>query len=259
MTNGSVAVFDSDVRRHLAFVRMSLPDLGVEGETAGAVRAAIEGHLAFMREKGPGEIDTEPVQRLKAHLRYAEAVSAIEVMGLGAEHARFLDLPFYQTGRVRKNPIGEADVRIVLALLEATRPHHAFVAGDLSDPHGTHRMCLDAVRAALHRYEPAASEGDGEAARRPLVWLYRGAWQEWEIHRADVFVPLSKANLDRKIEAIFKHESQKDRAMFPGAYDAREFWERARDRNQDTARALNRLGLPEFYAAEAYVTTERLD
>ena len=103
----------------------------------------------------------------------------------------------------------------------------------------------------------AAVHGDGGTAA-PLVWLYRGAWQEWEIHAADVFLPLSKADLDRKLEAIFKHESQKDRAMFPGAYDDREFWQRARDRNTDTARALDRLGLPEFYAAEAFVTTYAL-
>jgi glucosamine-6-phosphate deaminase len=125
-------------------------------------------------------------------------------------------------------------------------------------------MCYAAIEAALDRYAPAPagdgapSNGEAERAGRPLVWLYRGAWQEWEIHRADVFLPMSKADLDRKIEAIFKHESQKDRAMFPGAYDAREFWQRARDRNRDTAKALDRLGLPEFYAAEAYVVAERL-
>ncbi|HLT47839.1 MAG TPA: glucosamine-6-phosphate deaminase [Rubricoccaceae bacterium] len=260
MTNGSVAVFDGDVKRYLRFVRMSLGDLAVEGAAAEAARAAIDGHIDFVRSKRPAEVDTDAVQRLKAHVRYAEAIHAIEVLGLHAADARFLDLPFYKTGLVRKNPIGEGDIQIVLGLLDETRPHHVFVAGDLSDPHGTHRMCYAAIAAALDRYEPgagadAASNGEG---RRPLVWLYRGAWQEWEIHRADVFLPMSKADLDRKIEAIFKHESQKDRAMFPGAYDAREFWQRARDRNRETARALDRLGLPEFYAAEAYVVTEQL-
>src|SRR5690606_38489431 len=104
----------------------------------------------------------------------------------------------------------------------------------------------------------AAQKTDGKLEAGPLVWLYRGAWQEWEIHQADVFLPMSKADLDRKVEAIFKHESQKDRAMFPGAYDEREFWQRARDRNTNTADALNKLGLPEFYAAEAFVTTYEL-
>src|SRR5690606_33300589 len=184
--------------------------------------------------KKPGEIDLPEVQAIKAHIRYAEAIAGIEVMGLDERHARFLDMPFYKTGTVRKDPIGEADVRVVLDLLEEIRPTHLFVAGDLSDPHGTHRMCYNAIKAALQRYNARhASTADAEdAPALPLVWLSRGAWQEWEIHKADVFLPLSKADLDRKIEAIYKHESQKDRAMFPGAYDAREFWQRARDRNR---------------------------
>jgi len=287
MTNGSVAVFDSDVRRYLGFARRSLGLLALPEEQADRARVGIERRIGEVERKRPGEVDSEPVQQLKAHIRYAEAVSAIEVLGLGEEHARFLDMPFYKTGRVKKDPIGEEDVRIVLALLEELRPDHVFVAGDLSDPHGTHRMCYAAIRDALDRYAPAAGEdvpageaaGEGEGAptgasgngaaggdghregptaRGPLVWLYRGAWQEWEIHDADVFLPMSKADLDRKIEAIYKHESQKDRAMFPGAYDTREFWERARDRNRATAESLDCLGLPAFYAAEAYVTTDRL-
>jgi glucosamine-6-phosphate deaminase len=174
-------------------------------------------------------------------------------MGLDASHARFLDMPFYQTGMVRKKPIGPEDVAIVRELLEEIKPSHIFVAGDLSDPHGTHRTCYAAIAAAIDAYhERTGQESD------PTIWLYRGAWQEWEIDRAEVFVPMSKADLARKIEAIFKHESQKDRAMFPGAYDAREFWERARDRNCRTADQLNKLGLPEFYAAEAYVKATRL-
>jgi glucosamine-6-phosphate deaminase len=170
---------------------------------------------------------------------------------------------------VRKDPISEADVQVVLNLLNEIQPHHIFVAGDLSDPHGTHRMCYVAIREALARYRkergftdvsslqvtPEAIQYAPSAEHQPLVWLYRGAWQEWEIDRVDVFIPMSKADLDRKIEAVYKHESQKDRAMFPGAYDTREFWERARDRNRATADALNKLGLPEFYVAEAYVTS----
>ncbi|WP_054683716.1 glucosamine-6-phosphate deaminase [Rhodothermus marinus] len=249
MTNGSVAVFDADVRRYLRFVELSHDILGLEGEALERFRARQQEILDFFARKKPGEVDLEVIQKLKAHIRYAEAVAAIEVMGLTAEHARFLDMPFYRTGTVRKDPIGEADIRIVLDLLEEIRPHHIFVAGDLSDPHGTHRMCYTAIQQALQRYHRAHPRKEW-----PLVWLYRGAWQEWEVHQADVFLPMSKADLDRKIEAIFKHESQKDRAMFPGAYDDREFWQRARDRNRGTAETLNRLGLPEFYAAEAFVT-----
>jgi glucosamine-6-phosphate deaminase len=242
MTNGSVAVFDEDLRRHLGFVELSAKILlGDAGFDEGA------GHISeinrFLDAKRPAEVDTEDVQRLKAFIRYTEAVAAIHVMGLASTSARFLDMPFYKTGRVKKDPVGEADIGIVLDLLNELKPQHIFVAGDLSDPHGTHRLCYSAIRTAVSRY------GD-----KPLIWLYRGAWQEWEIHQADAFVPLSKADLDQKIEAIFKHESQKDRALFPGAYDSREFWQRARDRNRHTAAALDRLGLPQFFAAEAFVT-----
>ncbi len=272
MTNGSVAVFDADVRRYLQFMDMAMEVLGADPELMQKVHAQKDRLLKFLEKKGPGEVDLEEIQRLKAYIRYSEAVAGIEVMGLGPEHARFMDMPFYKTGRVRKSPVGPADIQKVLDLLNEVKPDHVFVAGDLSDPHGTHRMCYFAIREALKLYnqqsDPAEADESGKDKKgarktksagggvaKPQVWLYRGAWQEWEIARADVFIPLSKADLDRKIEAIFKHESQKDRAMFPGAYDTREFWQRAMDRNRNTADELNRLGLPEFFAAEAFVTT----
>ncbi len=268
MTNGSVAVFDSDVRRYLKFVEMSMAVFGLHESTTATFKEEYERILDFIDKKTPGDIDIEEVQKIKAFIRYSEAIAGIEVLGLSAQNARFLDMPFYKTGTVRKDPINEADVQVVLGLLNEIKPHHIFVAGDLSDPHGTHRMCYMAIKEALNRYRkergvtdasslqvtPEAIQYAPVAEHSPLVWLYRGAWQEWEIDRVDVFIPMSKADLDRKIEAVFKHESQKDRAMFPGAYDTREFWERARDRNRATADALNKLGLPEFYVAEAYVT-----
>ncbi len=268
MTNGSVAVFDADVRRYLQFVDMSMEVFGIEKKALQHFHKESERILDFIEKKKPGEVDIEEVQKIKAFIRYSEAIAGIEVLGLTPENARFLDMPFYKTGTVRKDPISEADVQVVLNLLNEIEPHHIFVAGDLSDPHGTHRMCYDAIREALSRYrkekgiiDPGQLQVTAEAVQyapstehQPLVWLYRGAWQEWEIDKVDVFIPMSKADLDRKIEAVYKHESQKDRAMFPGAYDAREFWERARDRNRATADALNKLGLPEFYVAEAYVT-----
>jgi glucosamine-6-phosphate deaminase len=259
------------------------------GEGWSAFQETRDRLMAFMEERMPGDGDLPALQSLKAHVRYSEAIAGIEVMGLEASDATFLDMPFYKTGQIRKDPISEADVEVVLDVLEAVNPTHIFVAGDLSDPHGTHRMCYEAIKRALERYRTAASKasagGDGSPSEKtpgektpgektpskkaaaegpraeeaavegPRVWLYRGAWQEWEIDRADIFLPLTKSDLDRKVEAIFKHESQKDRAMFPGAYDEREFWQRARDRNRNTADTLNRLGLPEFYAAEAFVTT----
>lgn len=254
MTNGSVAVFDADVRRYIRFLEMSGSSFGLDDATTLEIAERASEIREFLGQNCPGEIDSERVQRIKKYIRCAEAISGIEVMGLSEKNARFLDLPFYRTGRVKKDPISEADVSIVLGLLQEVRPDHIFVAGDLSDPHGTHRMCYVAIERAMKAYSDADSTDSGA----PLIWLYRGAWQEWEIHRADVFVPMSKADLDRKIEAIFKHESQKDRAMFPGAYDSREFWERARDRNRETADELNSLGLPEFYAIEAFVTTMSL-
>jgi glucosamine-6-phosphate deaminase len=253
MTNGSVAVFDSDVRRYVRFMEMA-GDLFIGKEAVDGLQAKLKKLSKAMTSKPPGEVDSVDVQQVKAFIRYSEAVAGIEVMHLGQEHARFLDMPFYKTGKVRKMPIGDADVKIVLSLLEEKMPDHIFVAGDLSDPHGTHRMCYFAIERALKQFKTQHPK----ESSHPLVWLYRGAWQEWEIDKADVFLPMSKADLDRKIEAIFKHESQKDRAMYPGAYDVREFWERARDRNQGTAARLNALGLPEFHAAEAYVCSQEL-
>ncbi|MEF8815380.1 MAG: glucosamine-6-phosphate deaminase [Salinibacter sp.] len=261
MTSGNVAVFDADVRRYLRFVELSSDALDMDDAALEDFHERREKIEAFFDSKDPGEVDLPEVQDLKAHIRAGEAVAATGVMGLDPGDSRFLDMPFYKTGRVRKDPISEADVEVVLELLEEVQPTNIFVAGDLSDPHGTHRMCYQAIDEALQRYRAAAAGGDGEtseATADPGVWLYRGAWQEWETYRADVFLPLSKAGLDQKVEAIYKHESQKDRAMFPGAYDKREFWQRARDRNRDTAETLNQLGLPEFYAAEAFVTTDKM-
>jgi glucosamine-6-phosphate deaminase len=186
------------------------------------------------------------VQDIKRIIREAEAVSGIETVGLAEQAAHFLNLPFYQTGKVKKDPIGPDDVAIVRALLEDVQPDLIFVAGDLSDPHGTHRMCKQAIDQAL---------GEGVAAgtlRRPELWLYRGAWQEWPVTEATWLVPLSQEELRLKIQAIFKHQSQKDSAPFPGQ-DDREFWQRVEDRNKGTAAFLDRLGLAEYYAMEAYV------
>jgi glucosamine-6-phosphate deaminase len=161
---------------------------------------------------------------------------------MNRDQARFLNLPFYQTGKIRKDPIGPEDIRITLELLEQHCPSLVFVAGDLSDPHGTHRMCLETVEAALEQY----------SGEQPDIWYYRGAWQEWSVAEADVLVPLSEDELRSKILAIFKHQSQKDRAPFPGQ-DDREFWQRVEERNKNTAAVVDRLGLPEYFAMEAYV------
>jgi len=239
MTSGNIAVFDHDVRRHLDFVERAAADLDLDAKALRRTRLRLEKDFAA---KEPGQPDTPLVQNLKRYIRESEAVAAIAAVGLPRSAARFLNLPFYRTGEVRKRPIGEDDVRIVLKLLAEVRPDQVFVAGDLSDPHGTHRMCKQAIDEALIRYR-------GE---KPEIWLYRGAWQEWSITEADVLVPLSQEELRDKIFAIFKHQSQKDVAPFPGGYDDREFWQRVRSRNLETATAADRLGLPEYYAMEAY-------
>ena len=239
MTSGNLAVFDHDVRRHLDFADRAAGVLGADPEAVRRVRAEVDAALAA---KVPGDVDVPAVQDLKRIIRESEAVAALGAVGLHASAARFLNLPFYRTGEVRKLPIGEEDVAIVRALLEAERPDLIFVAGDLSDPHGTHRLCRAAVDRALA----------GSAIPSPQVWLYRGAWQEWTLTEADVLVPLSHEELRAKVLAIFRHQSQKDTAPFPGAYDEREFWQRVEARNLDTAARADRMGLPEYYAMEAY-------
>jgi glucosamine-6-phosphate deaminase len=240
MTSGNIAVFDHDVTRHLDFVERAAAALGIDPAIVQRARATVN---AGIDEKAPGDIDIPVVQNLKKFIRESEAIAALAAVGIPPASARFLDLPFYQTGEVRKHPLSDADIAIVLALIEDTRPDLIFVAGDLSDPHGTHRTCKAAVEGALARYQ---------AAQRPEVWLYRGAWQEWSLTDADVLVPLSQDELHAKVLAIFRHQSQKDTAPFPG-YDEREFWQRVEARNLETAARADRLGLPEYYAMEAYV------
>jgi glucosamine-6-phosphate deaminase len=249
MTSGNIAVFDHDARRHLDFlVRMGARTR--ETGTPAALRSTEVREFAFslfgaMASKRSGDVDVPAVQDIKRIIRETEAVSGLEVVGLTRDNARFLDLPFYQTGKVRKDPIGPDDVRIVRELLEEFHPEVVFVAGDLSDPHGTHRMCKEAIDGALAEYVARGNV-------RPEVWLYRGAWQEWPVTDATVLVPLSQEELRLKIQAIFKHQSQKDSAPFPGQ-DDREFWQRVQDRNTATAAQLNQLGLAEYFAMEAYV------
>jgi glucosamine-6-phosphate deaminase len=242
MTSGNIAVFDHDVRRHMDFLVRLHDERDLGGSETAKLATRVD---AFLKQKHAGDVDIPEIQDLKRIIRESEAVSGIEVMGLKRENARFLNLPFYQTGQVKKAPIGPADVAIVAKLLRELSPEIIFVAGDLSDPHGTHRMCMEAIYAALEEVYPNR-EG------RPEVWLYRGAWQEWPVTEATWLVPMSQEELKLKIQAIFKHQSQKDSAPFPGA-DEREFWQRVEQRNKQTAAQLDRLGLAEYYAMEAYV------
>jgi glucosamine-6-phosphate deaminase len=242
MTSGNLAVFDHDVRRHLDFLGRVA---GAQGIAERAVTQLVGRVEEFLAAKRPGDVDIEEVRDIKRMIRESEAVAGLRTLGLGEGAARFLDLPFYQTGKVRKDPIGPADVAIVRDLLEGVRPALIFVAGDLSDPHGTHRMCKEAIDLAL-------VESVAAGMPRPEMWLYRGAWQEWGVTEATWLVPLSQEELRLKIQAIFKHQSQKDTAPFPGP-DEREFWQRVEARNKGTASQLDKLGLAEYFAMEAYV------
>ena len=237
-TSGNIAVFDHDVLRYLDFIGKYLEAVKIDSSSHRIVEEKIE---QFLKNKAPGEVDIPEVAHVKQFIREAEAVSAAMHVGLARDHCIFMNLPFYQTGAIEKAPPGEEDVTQVLDLLLKLKPDRILAAGDLSDPHGTHRVCLWIIRQALARMQ-----------EKPIVWLYRGAWQEWPLDEADILVPMSETELALKLEAIFKHQSQKDRAMFPGP-DEREFWQRVADRNTATAQRFYRLGLPYYHAMEAYV------
>jgi len=242
-TSGNIAVFDEDAARFVDFAHEFNELFGIEHDRMGELVERLEQSL---RGKQPGEVDTDDVQRLKGLIRRGEARAAGRSCGVPVERLHFMDLPFYETGRVRKKPLGEEDVAMTVELLRRLRPHQVYAAGDLSDPHGTHRTCLAAVFEALGvaRDDPWRTACD--------VWLYRGAWQEWEPEVIEMAVPLSPAELDRKLHAIHKHESQKDKALFPGT-DDREFWQRAEQRNRATADLYDALGMAEYEAIEAFV------
>jgi glucosamine-6-phosphate deaminase len=243
-TSGNIAVWDAAALRHADFVAEIAHAYGLDAEKAEATRQKLQQAVA---NKQPGDVDPPELQATKGIIRRTEARAAAEYSGVKPDRIHFLDLPFYETGRVRKKPLGDEDVRITVDLLREVKPHQVYAAGDLSDPHGTHRTCLAAILKAMHVCR------DDDWRQTCEVWLYRGAWQEWEAHTIEMAVPLSPSEVERKRMAIFKHESQKDRAPFPGSSDAREFWQRAEDRTRDTARQYDALGLAEYEAIEGFV------
>jgi glucosamine-6-phosphate deaminase len=240
MTSGNIAVFDHDAIRHLDYVSEYLKIFQLENDST---RDLIQQMQRDMSRKKSGETDSKAWQDVKGLIRKTEAIAAAKCAGVPAEKLTFMDLPFYRTGQVAKKPITQEDVDIVAQLMREINPGQIYVAGDLSDPHGTHRMCAQAILAAL----PIVNQ----EGINPEVWLYRGAWQEYEPHQIDRSVPLSPETMLKKKLAIFRHESQKDAALFPG-HDEREFWVRAEDRTRNTAKIYNELGLPEFYALESF-------
>jgi glucosamine-6-phosphate deaminase len=242
-TSGNIAVFDADALRFADFAADFNQLFNIGPEHAERVESHIE---EFLRNKKPGQVDSQPVQQIKALIRRGEARAAGRDCGVPTDNLHFLDMPFYETGKVRKKPLSEKDVEVVAELLGKVKPHQIYAAGDLSDPHGTHRTCLNAIFQAIHRIKNESWFKTCE------VWLYRGAWQEWEPEKIEMAVPISPQELLRKRSAIFKHQSQKDRAMFPGT-DEREFWQRAESRNRATAQMYDKLGLAEYEAIEGFV------
>lgn len=242
-TSGNIAVFDDDAITFTDFVVEFNRHFNIDLARTSELEAHIE---EFVKHKQPGQVDSPEVQGIKGMIRRGEARAAARSCNVPENQLHFLDMPFYETGRVRKKPLSEADIQITVDLLRKLAPHQIYAAGDLSDPHGTHRTCLSALFQACQRVQ------DDTWYKECVVWLYRGAWQEWWPHQIEMAVPLSPQELMRKRAAIFKHESQKDKALFPGP-DPREFWQRAEQRNRTTAETYDKLGLAEYEAIEGFV------
>ncbi|MDC1448936.1 glucosamine-6-phosphate deaminase [Flavobacteriaceae bacterium] len=240
-TSGNIAVFDDEVIRFLDFAK----DIQ---ENNTALEKQFQEVKTFLSHKSPGEVDQPMIQKFKGLIRKGEAMAACRYCGVKEENAHFQNLPFYETGTVKKNPYSEKDIALTYDLLNRVKPQQIFAAGDLSDPHGTHRVCLDIIFAAIDKLVADKATWIKDC----YVWLYRGAWQEWDIADMEMAVPIGPKDMIRKRNAIFKHQSQKDAAMFPGS-DEREFWQRAEDRNRETAKKYNALGLAEYEAIEGFV------
>ncbi len=245
--SGSIAVGDSDVLRFIDFVKDY--SHSVEGGDITKLEEQHEKIRHFLQNKKADQVDLPEVRTIKTLIREGEAKAACRYARVKKENVHFLKLPFYETGEVEKMPIGPDDIRIVADLIRKVKPHQIYAAGDLSDPHGTHRVCLDTIFEAIEQLKSEAWMKDC------WVWLYRGAWHEWDIHQVEMAVPISPDELLRKRTAIFKHQSQKDGAMFLGS-DSREFWQRAEERNRGTAKTYDDLGMAEYEAFEAFVRYE---
>ena len=236
-TSGNIAVTDDEA---LKFAEVCSDYIGKEmdGDNFSSV-------ITFLNNKTENQIDSLEVRKLKGLIRRRESYAATRYIGLKDENTHFLDLPFYETGQIKKNPLGPDDIAIVKDIIAKIKPHQVFAAGDLADPHGTHEVCLNAIFAAMKELKTESYMHDC------WLWLYRGAWHEWDIHEIDMAVPLSPDEVTIKRHAILFHQSQKDRVMFQGN-DSREFWVRAEERNKNTAKLYDDLGLAEYEAIEAF-------
>ncbi|MBQ0057506.1 MAG: glucosamine-6-phosphate deaminase [Bacteroidales bacterium] len=243
-TSGCIAVCDDEVVRFMDFIK-GFSQLHDPGNSI--VSEKYSKYMDFFRHEKQGDNDSREILDLKALIRRGEATAACRFMGLPTDHIHFLNLPFYETGTIKKGNLSQADIDIVKNLLLELKPNEMFVAGDLADPHGTHKVCLDAVLAAIDELK------DSEPWLRDCrIWMYRGAWMEWEIDLIEMAVPMSPEELRFKRNTILKHQSQMESAPFMGN-DERLFWQRAEDRNHATAALYEKLGLADYEAIEAFV------
>ncbi len=242
-TSGNIAVADDEALRFIEFVKDYNQQFGIQSPDAEKIYGEA---LAFLKIKKNGEKDVAALRHVKGIIRRGEAKNTCRYVGVQPEHIHFLNLPFYETGLVEKKPIGEADFAIIAALIEKIQPHQVYAAGDLADPHGTHKVCLDGIFEAMKRLKEKAFMDNC------WLWLYKGAWAEWDIDLIEMAVPMSPDQVLKKRNGIFKHQSQKDGVVFQGT-DSREFWQRAEERNRATAELYNKLGLAEYAAMEAFV------
>ncbi|OXA75733.1 glucosamine-6-phosphate deaminase [Flavobacterium aquidurense] len=233
-TSGNIAVSNEEALK-FAEISKALNANSVESENI----------INFLKTKKSNDIDSLEVRKLKGLIRRSESLAATRYLGLPDSNVNFLDLPFYETGTVKKNNLGEADIEIMCDIIERIKPHQIYAAGDLADPHGTHKVCLDSLFEALKRLKHNSYMDDC------WVWLYRGAWHEWESYQIEMAVPMSPDQVLKKRHAIFYHQSQKDGVMFQGD-DSREFWVRVEDRNRLTAEKYHALGLADYSAIEAF-------
>lgn len=242
-TSGNIAVTDEFALRFIDFA------VGFEGMfdiDRSKSSQILEDAKAFLRVKKPSQKDTPELRAIKGLIRRGEAKATCRYVGIPEENIHYQNLPFYETGLIEKKPMSEADVQLTVDLIREVKPHQIYCAGDLADPHGTHKVCLDIIFAALERLKHE------DFMKDCWVWLYKGAWQEWNTHEIEMAVPMSPDQVLQKRLGIFIHQSQKDVVPFQGT-DLREFWERAEDRNANTANLYDQLGLQKYAAMEAFV------
>lgn len=244
-TSGNIAVTDEFVTRFLDFAVGFESMFGLDASVSQKISKEAR---EYFKQKKSRQSDTPEIRSIKGLIRRCEAKATCRYVGIGDERAHFQNLPFYETGTIEKKPMGEEDVLMTMELLREIKPHQVYCAGDLADPHGTHKVCLEIVFEAMRRIKAAGEEWIKDC----WVWLYKGAWQEWDITEIEMAIPMSPEQVLKKRFGIFIHQSQKDSVPFQGT-DAREFWQRAEDRNANTAQLYAQLGLTKYAAMEAFV------